>query len=184
MVRPQSIVEAVSYTLQQDDSIPSETNFLENEPDIENDAIKLPVIEISSGAQARLSESNSDFVTHKLDGDGNQIGRVYELLYTLEITIAVWTADGSMYNAKEIGDSVRDALYKHDTAGADIPLENPDGTIVDDVWRFSVDSGEQTDDFSTSPTLRRWQQEVLVSAGEKYTTEEEYITDTNVQTPE
>lgn len=182
MVRPQEIVDAVVYTLQQSDDLPDETNFLGFEPDIENQPINLPLIEVSTGVQTDLSEMNTDFVSFIEDGDGNQVGRVYETLYTIEITVAAWTAAGSRYDPREIGNYVRDALYQHDTAGPDKPLTKSDGSTVDEVWRFIVESGEQTDDFSTSPTLRRWEQRLVVSASEQYTTDDPFIEDVNVQT--
>lgn len=182
MVRPQEIVDSVLYTLQQSDDIPDDTNFLGFEPDIENQAIKLPLIEVSTGVQTDLSEINTDFVSFVEDESGNHVGRVYETLYVIEITVAVWTAAGSKYDAREIGNYVRDALYQHDTAGPGRPLQNPDGSSVNEVWRFIVESGEQTDDFSTSPTLRRWEQRLAISASEQYTTDEPFIEDVNVQT--
>jgi len=184
MVRPQEIIDAVLYTLQQSDELPAETSFLGEEPDIDNQAIKLPLIEVSTGIQTDLSEVNTDFVSFITDEDGNNVGRVYETLYTIEITVAAWTAAGSRYDPREIGNYVRDALYQHDVAGPNKPLQNPDGSPVDEVWRVIMESGEQTDDFSTSPTLRRWEQRLIISASEQYTTEEPFIENVTVQTNE
>jgi hypothetical protein len=173
MVRPQQLIESVLYTLQQSNAIPDSTNFVGYTPDINSQSIKLPLIEVSTGIQNQLSESNTDFVGFKTDDSGNDIGRIYETLYTLEITVAIWTAHGSKFSPRNISDAVRDALYAHDTAGPAQPLRHPDGSPVDEVWRFALQDGEQTDDLTTSPTLRRWQQNVVVSASEQYITDEE-----------
>lgn len=172
MVRPQQLIESVLYTLQNEPSLPSEANFVGYTPDIDSESIKLPLVEVSPGPQSHLSEMNTDFVGYKKDDDGREIGKIYESLYTLQLTIAVWTAHGSGFSPREIMDTVRDALYAHDTAGPDQPLRNPDGSPVDEVWRFALQQGEQTDDLGTSPTLRRWQQIVVISASERYVTDE------------
>ncbi len=171
MVRPQQLIESVLYTLQQSDDIPSATNFVGYTPDINSESIKLPVIEVSTGPQSQLSESNTDFVGFKTDDNGNDVGRIYETLYTLEINVAIWTAHGSRFSPRKISDTVRDELYAHDTAGPAQPLRHPDGSPVDEVWRVILQDGEQTDDLSTSPTLRRWQQDLIVSASEQYITD-------------
>jgi hypothetical protein len=173
MVRPQELIEAVLVTLQDCSDIPDSANFIGYEPDIDSESIKLPLIEVSTGLMSELSEMNTDFVGFQKDDQGRDIGRIYESLYTLELNIAVWTAHGSKYSPREISDAIRDALYAHSTSGPARPLRNPDGSPVDEVWRFAVQEGEQTDDLATSPTLRRWQQDVVVSASERYVTNSE-----------
>lgn len=173
MVRPQEIIEAVLVTLQNHDDIPSAANFVGYTPDINSESIKLPLIEVSPGTQNQLSEMNTDFVGFKTDESGRDVGRIYESLYTLQITVAVWTAHGSKFSPREISNAVRDALYAHETSGPDRPLRNPDGSPVDEVWRFDLLEGEQTDDLTTSPTLRRWQQNIVINASEQYVTDEE-----------
>lgn len=173
MVRPRELVEAVLYTLQQSGDFPDSTNFVGYQPDINSESIKLPLVEVSTGPTVEVSEMNTDFIRFKKDADGNDIGRIYESLYTLDLDIAVWTAHGSKYSPRKLSDSVRDNLYTHETGGPSKPLQNPDGSPVDEVWRFSVEDGEQTDDLNTSPTLRRWQQTAVVSASERYVTDGE-----------
>ena len=173
MVRPQELIKAVLVTLQNTPEIPDPANFVGYEPDITSESIKLPLIEVSTGPQEHISEMNTDFVGLKTDDSGREIGRIYESLYTLELNIAVWTAPGSKYSPRKIMNAVRDSLYAHDTAGPNLPLRYADGSPVNEVWRFALQEGEQTDDLTTSPTLRRWQQNVLVSASEQYITDEE-----------
>jgi len=173
MVRPQELIEAVLYTLQTSADLPDSANYVGYTPDINSESIKLPLIEVSPGPQTHLSEMNTDFVGFKTDDSGREVGRIYESLYTLQLNVAVWTAHGSRFSPRDIADAVRDELYAHATAGPDLPLKNPDGSPVDEVWRFALQEGEQTDDLTTSPTLRRWQQTVVVSASEQYVTDEE-----------
>lgn len=173
MARPQDIIEAVLYTLQSHPDIPERTSFVGYEPNIDTESIKLPLIEVSPLTQTNISEMNTDFVGFKEDSNGNQIGRIYESLYQFEITVAVWTAQGSKFSPRDMSDSVRDALYAHETAGPNKPLMKEDGTPLDEVWRFSIMDGEQIDDMGTSPTLRRWEQNVVINASEQYVTDEE-----------
>jgi|APHM01.1.fsa_nt_gi hypothetical protein len=172
MVRPQELVESVLYTLQQSERLPDSTNFVGYEPDPESQAIKLPVVEVSTGVQATVSESNTDFIGFKTDSDGNQVGRLYETLYTQTLNISVWTAHESKYSPRDISDSIRDELYNHATAGPAKPLRKPDGSTLDEVWRVAIQDGEQTDELGRSPTLRRWQQDVIIQASEQYVTDE------------
>lgn len=171
MVRVQELIEAVIYSLEQSEEIPDRTSFIDHVPNIDTEAIKLPVISVYPGDKTYLSDANSDFVQFTTDGDGNQTGRMYESLYTVEVTIAVYTAEGSQFSARAIMDSVRDKVFTHESSGLQKPLRNPDDSIIDDVWRVAIQSGEQNDDFGTSPTLRRWEQTITIQAGETFTTE-------------
>lgn len=176
MVRPKELVEGVLYTLQQSDDIPDSASFIGFEPDIDSQPINLPLIEVSITTQIEVDETNTDFVGFKTDADGNEIGRIYETLYTQEMTVASWTAQGSKYNPRNIGNYVRDALYSHETGGPNEPLRHPDDNrALDDVWRFEIIEGEHTDDLGTSPTLRRWEEIIEVSASEQYITDEKPI---------
>lgn len=172
MVRPQGIIDGVLYALQRSDNLPDNTNFVGYTPDIDSEAIKLPLIEVSPGPQEKISVSNSEFVRFRTDSDGNDIGKVYEACYNIEITVAAWTAQGSKYSPREMGNIVRDELYRYETAGPNQKLLDPeDDSTIDEVWNFAMQQGEQTDDLNTSPTLRRWQQQVLISASEQYITD-------------
>jgi hypothetical protein len=171
MVRPQEIIEGVLHTLKESDAIPDSTNFVGFKPDPDTQSIKLPLIEVSPGPKSPVREMNTEFVKFRTDSDGNQVGEVYESLYRLQLTINVWTAHGSKYSPRDIMDSVRDELYKHKTAGPQQPLRFPDGSPVNEVWRFSMQQGDQTDDLGMSPTLRQTTKTVVVSASEQYVTD-------------
>ena len=171
MVRPKELVEAVLYTLQQSDDLPNETNFVGYEPDINSESIKLPLIEVTLESQVEVSESNTDFVGYRFDGNGNRIGKIFESLYTQELSISAWTAHGSRFSPRDISDTIRDELYAHETGGPEQPLRHPDDNrVLDEVWRFDILSGDQTDDLGRSPTLRRWEQSIEIAASERYLT--------------
>jgi len=170
MVRPQEIIEATIFTLQESSNIPDAANYVDNTPDISTQSIKLPVIEVSIGPQRILADENTDFIGTKTDNNGREIGRIYESLYTLELYVVTYTAQGSKYSARDISDSIRDELYAYDTSGPNETLVHPENGPVDEVWRFDIIEGVHTDDLNTNPTLRRWQQDVLVSASEQYVT--------------
>lgn len=169
MVRPQQLLESVLYTLQQSEELPSSISFVGYEPDINSEPIDLPMIEVSMGTQIRISEANSDLVGYVTDDSNNRIGRKYDLLYTLELDVAIWTAQGSKYSPRRLSDIVRSELYKHENSGPHEPLRSPEtDNTLDDVWRFVILDGTRTDDLTTSPTLRRREHQVSVSANERY----------------
>jgi hypothetical protein len=183
MVRPKELVEALLYTLQQSDSLPDAANFVGYEPDIQSESIKLPLVEVSLSTQFEIDESNTDFIGYKYDSDGRELGRIYESLYSQELTVAVWTAHGSKYSPRELGDVVRDELYNHETQGPGNPLRHPeDGRVLDEVWRVSIIEGAHTDELGRSPTLRRWEETLEISASEQYVTDEDPIASANLNT--
>jgi len=169
MVRPDELVEGTLYTLQQSDKLPDGTSFIDHEPDINSESIKLPLVEVSMGSMLDISDVNTDLVGYSTDDDGNQIGRIYQSLYTQELQVSVWTAHGSKYDVGELSNVVRQELYKHTTAGPDIPIRHPsDDRQLDEVWRFWLTEASRTDDLATSPSLRRWQEIIQISASEQF----------------
>lgn len=168
MVRPNKILNAVINSFEQDDRLPDRVNYLDHEPSISTESVKLPVVEVSPTTEARVTEENSDFAGYITDSNGNRVGRIYQSLYTLEFIVAVWTVEESKYDVRELGQSVRDILYEHDTKSVGESLEYDDGTPMDEVWQFRVRDGTHDNDLNTSAPLRRWQQTVSVAASEEY----------------
>jgi hypothetical protein len=171
MVRPQEIIDAVIATFSRSSELPDDANFVGYEPDIGSEPITLPLIEVSTGPITKVSDTNTDFIEFVTDNNGNDIGRKYETGYTLQLDVAVWTAHGSMYSPREIGNTVRDLLYIHTSSGPNKPLRAEDGSSLDEVWHFYLQEGSQTDELQRTPTLRRWRQSITVSAVEQYITE-------------
>lgn len=173
MVRPQEIIDAVIATFGRSSKLPSEASFVGYEPDINSEPISLPLIQVVTGPMAKVSDTNTDFIGYQTDADGNDIGRKYETGYTIQLDVSVLTAHGSKYSPREIGNTIRDLLYEHATAGPNKPLVDEDGNSLDEVWRFYLQEAEQTDELTRNPTLRRWRQTITVSAVEQYVTDAE-----------
>lgn len=169
MVRPDEIVNAVIRSFEESGRLPDRTSYMDHQPSINTEPVKLPVVEVSPQTQIRVDEMNSDLVGYKEDDSGNRVGRIYQSLYELDLNIAVWTAQDSKYDARELGRGVRDTLYEHDTKSEAADLYFEDGEPIDELWQFRVVQGEHTDDLTTSPPLRRWQQVVTLAASEQYT---------------
>lgn len=172
-MRPKEVIETVVDALRSSDNLPDGVNFVGYEPNIETEAIKLPVLEVSIDGEVRLDEENTDFIGTIQDDNGNDVGRVFESLYQLTLEVNIWTAQGSAYDPRELGDAVYGTLYNYDSAG-------PAVTLNDEIWRVRVGDGETDDDLTTSPTLRRWSQELDIWSSEQFTTDEEYIVNVDV----
>lgn len=169
MVRPDELVSAVAHSIAESGRLPDSTNYMDHQPSIETESVKLPIVEVSPDTQVRVSDTNSDLVGFEEDADGNRVGRIYQSLYELDLTVAVWTAQDSRYDAREMGRAVRDTLYEHDTKGEGADLHYEDGSPIDELWQFRVVQGEHTDDLTTSPPIRRWETVVTLAASEQYT---------------
>lgn len=167
-MRPKDVVETVVGAIEDSGRLPDSTNYVGYEPDIDSEAIKLPLVEVSVASEARIDEHNTDEVGQLYDEDGNAVSRVYHSLYQLTIEVNVWTAQGSRYDSRDLGDAVYRALYQYDSAG-------PGRDLASEVWRVRVGDGGPDEDFSTSPTLRRWSQDVDIWAYEEFTSDEDYI---------
>lgn len=174
-MRPREVIETVVKVIKESGKLPSKTNYVGYQPNIDTEAIKLPLLEVATVSEARIDEHNTDEQGVIEDDEGMAVGRVFHSLYNLTIEVNVWTAQGSQYGPNLLGDKVYSALYQYDSNG-------PKRSLAEDIWRVRVGDGEPDEDFTTSPTLRRWTQEVDIWAYEEFTTDESYIV--NVQTPE
>lgn len=169
-MRPRDVIERVVLAVKESGRLPDETNYVGYEPNMDTEAIKLPLLEVVTISQARIAEHNTDEVGVVEDDSGNSVGRVFDALYQLTIEVNIWTAHGSKYDPNVLGDKVYTALYEYDSHG-------PDRNLADEIWRVRLGDGEPDEDFTTSPTLRRWSQTVDIWAHESFTTDEEYIVD-------
>jgi len=167
-MRPREVIEVIVSAVKNSGRLPSSTNYVGYQPNIDTEAIKLPLLEVTTVSEARIDDHNTDEVGVIEDDNGNAVGRVFHALYNLTIEVNVWTAHGSQYDPNQLGDEVYAALYNYDSAGPGVNLH-------DDIWRVRVGDGEPDEDFTTSPTLRRWSQEVDIWAYETFTTDEDYI---------
>ena len=177
MVSTQEVIDSIIHALETSEFVTDDANYIDHEPDITTEAIKLPVIQVSPVLKTRISDENSDFIGMK-EGLEDTAKEVYEVLYALEITVAAWTAEGSQFSGRGIQDSITKELFKYESSGMNTPLKNSDEETIDGIWRFSIQSGEQNDNLNTTPTLRRWQKTVVVSISETFESDEkDVITD-------
>lgn len=167
-MRPRDVIEVVVNAIKDSGRLPDSTNYVGYEPNIDTEAIKLPLVEVVTVSEARINDHNTDFQGYIEDDDGNRVGRVFHALYNLTIEVNVWTAQGSKYDPDVLGDELYAALYPYDSSG-------PRRTLHEDIWRVRIGEGVPDEDFTTSPTLRRWSQEVDIWAHEAFRTDEDYI---------
>lgn len=170
MVRPQKLIEAVISNLQGASGIPDAVNFVGYLPNPDVEAIKLPIISVSVNDRTNLRPYNSQFIGFVENNAGNDVQRQYEMEYLLELDVQVWTAQGSQYSPRDIGDSVRTKLFDYTKHGPGLPLTHPSLGNIDEVWNFVIDTEGHEDDLTTTPTLRRWRATIEISASEVYTT--------------
>jgi len=173
-MRPKEVIEEIVTAIRESGALPDNTNYVGYEPNIDTEPIKLPLLEVATVSSARIDEHNTDFQGVIEDDDGNTVGQVFHALYNLTLEVNVWTAHGSQHDPDDLGDAVFSVLYQYDSSG-------PSVSLADDVWRVRVGDGEPDNDFTTSPTLRRWSQEIDVWAYETFTTDEDYLV--NVEVP-
>jgi len=175
MVSTQEVIDAIIRALETSNVVTDDASYIDHDPDITTEAIKLPVIQVSPNTKNRISDENTDFVGLK-EGESDSTAReVYEALYALDVTIAAWTAEGSQYSGREIQESITEVLFKYETSGMNEPLKKSDGSVIDGIWRLAVQTGEQNDDLNTTPTLRRWRKTVIVSMSETFESEKQDI---------
>lgn len=168
MVSQQDVIDSIVRTLDTDPSIPDSITYISYEPDFTSDAIKLPIIQVLRNSVTRVDETNTDFVGYKRDNSSSITDRVYERLYVMDLTISVWTADGSVYEDIGIEETVRNSLYKHDFDGPKKPLLDSSGNPIDDVWNVKMTNTRENDNVTFTPTLRITEQDMRVWAGETF----------------
>lgn len=181
MVSQQELLESIPRTFENDSSIPDSVTYITHEPDFSSEAIKLPIIQVLRTTVTNVDDTNTDFIGYIRDEDDRITDRLYERLYVMDLTVAVWTADGSVYDNAGIPEAVRSSLYKHDYDGPKKSLIDENGDPIDDVWRVSLTNTREEDDVTYTPTLRVHEQDIRVWASEVFESpvEEETIVEAN-----
>lgn len=174
---PTEAIAAIHRSIQNNADVPRRTSYLDETADIggANDDVRLPLIETQTISQIRIEDFNTDRVGYIRDDFGNRTARVFHTEYMCDFQIDVWTASGSRYDPDEMGKSIREALYMHDKAGPDKPFLDENGDPIDDIWNFRILDGGREDDLTTTPSLRRWRQDVELWAYEEFVSTEDYI---------
>lgn len=159
MVDAQTVLESVATALHDSDRLPDETTYatLELDPGGAQADVQPPVVELTLQELARDTTSNTEFVGYETDSNGNRIGRRYQSWFRLQVQLDCLSADGSEYDAREMGQQVREALRRYDTRQLGRPLPNPDGSggNLYAVRTVAVENSSRPNDLSMTPTLRR-----------------------------
>lgn len=182
MPRPRHIIDALIRSVKQSGYLPDDMEYLPYEADRSgaDGNIKLPLVEVQPVDQIDIQDFNTDRVEYITDDDGNRIGRRFHAEYRLRIQFDVYAAQGSSYDARELGTKLWQALYRHDSAGPNQPLPAEDGSDLSITWSIHVEDEQPAHDLTTTPALRRWRIDVVVRSAMEFDTTESYITDYNI----
>lgn len=177
-MRPDEVIDAITYTLDISGQLPDRVSYVTHEADLggEDADLSLPIVELQPISTIHLTNFNTDFVGYKYDDDGNEIGRIYQSRYEMDVQVDVWTAARAEDNPDEIGGTIRRTLYPYTSAGPSETLLSPDGE-AEEIWKFSLTDGGREDDLTMSPSIRRWRQDLEVWSYEQFDTTEDYIAD-------
>lgn len=177
MVSPRESMEAVARAVAQSGNLPSELSLLLQEADESNDDadVDLPLLEIRPQTVDFVRIDNTDFVGFTTDADGNQTGRIYFSEYEMGIELNLWTTEGDGYDPDDLGRRLRDALYQYSSYGPASEFTDESGNPLEAITYFHLDEGERDDGLFSTPTVRRWSQEVELWASEEFRTNEDYI---------
>ena len=179
-MKPEGCIDAILRSLKDVDEL-SEFSFVNREPDTsgENSDIRLPAIVVQTISNIRIDNHNTDLVEYITDEDGEDAAARFVAEYDNEFQLDVWTAAQSGYSPDEIGETVRDRLYTHDKAILDEPFVDESGDPIDTIWNFRVGDGSREDDLTMSHSLRRWRQELFLTAADEFTVEYPIIEEVN-----
>lgn len=178
MATPTEILELVRDALKASGNLPSSTTYIVQEHDgdgVEGN-VRLPVVQVTPVTNVSLNEFNTDLAGYVTDDAGNQVGRIYHAEYQMTVQIDVITVDGRTSEDEDIRNlstALRDALYSYDSAG-------PSRQLAESIWKFTLADGERVDDTATTPTMRRWRQDVDLWTHEEFDTTEDYISAVNL----
>lgn len=174
-LNPDEALSSVRATVEHSQQMPTDLDYIEQEPGDENRDITLPVLVFQPLTAIRLSDFNTDFDGYVQNDAGDDVGRVFAAEYRLGIQLDIWTASGSSYSERTLGNKLHDALYPHDTSGPGRPLLDENGNPIDSVWKFQIEDGTQANDLTGTPTLRRWRQDVALWSFHRFDTTEDYV---------
>jgi hypothetical protein len=187
MVRPDTIAKSITTACKESGRFPTATSYSTFELDTTGGQsnVRPPVIEVTVIDSIRSRPHNTDFVCYTTDDDGNRTGRIYHALFELSLQIDVWTAEHDEFDPYELGQSVRQTLYRYDDHMIDDPLPDPDdpSTPLGDIDRVAVNEGSVENDLTMTPALRRWRQTVEIWFHEEVRTDLPHITTVETPTP-
>lgn len=146
----------------------------------QHSAVTPPVVEIRPIEYARNQTHNTDFVGFETNSDGEHIGRIYESVFSMPVSVSTLVASQSGNNSRDLMSQIRTALWYYDTSvmGNALPSTSSDTEFETDIRRLSVGDSEPQNDLTLSPGLRRTQQLVDTVFVEQINTTD-YMTDSS-----
>jgi len=181
MTTPNDILEGIAVALHNSGNLPSSTTYVTRQVDMDGAqaGLQMPIVELETQNSVRNSTYNTDLSGYATDDGGNRIGYIFRTRFDMTVAINVYTAEGGGYDPDDIGQSIRRALLKYDShqmgsRWLDNHLPDGNGGTLDEVEYFYVGDGENNDDITTTPALRRWQQTIDLHYYDEINTAQEY----------
>lgn len=179
---PQEALDAIIRALRQSDRFSAADYISESlDPDGANPRLKTPFVVVLPVGAVRNNAHNTDRVGYVTDEQDNRIGQVYEGVFEMTVQLDIYLASGDdTADATVLGGDLRDALYRHDSAGPAEPFPDGEDGKESAIRNFDVGSGQRADDLS-GPGIRRWRHESEIRFVSRVDTTAEPITE--VATP-
>ena len=180
MVRSIPVLEGIGEALVTAPRLPELNDYTIVEADgDERDAdLSIPFAEITSPTgSSREEDASTAFSRFVQDQEGNDIGRIFEFTYQMDVELTVWDVQTRVNTLSDIvamGENVETALYRYDSQSRDDLLPSADGGTISAVTDFFVGDGYPTADLGTTPSLRGWRQELSCRYRDRLNTVEEY----------
>lgn len=174
---PQEVLDAIVEALRQSTAFDGgDYSTEELDPQGAGNRYAQPVVTLQFTGGARAAQWNTDFVGYTTDDQGNHTGKIYEPTWEdVGVQADIWVAAGNtQLDATELGGDFKQALYRHDSQGPDIPFPDGNGATADDIEDFSVGEGRRQDDLA-GPGVRRWRHDLSLMFTDRVTTDEEYV---------
>lgn len=171
MTAPSKIKDYVKLAIQNSGELSEVNDYVTHEadPDGQEGALRLPLVEIQQVGFSRDDLTNTTKIGQLTDDNGNEVAYAYESLYSVDLQINLWVADGSNHDVGELGDRLRQVLFAHDIRGPARNFVDEEGRPIDTIYQFELLESNREDDTQQTPTVRVWQQNASVSACERYT---------------
>lgn len=173
---PQDALDAIVRALQQSSAFAGGDYLTEElDPEGAGNRFDQPIVSLQPVSSIRADQWNTDLVGYVTDDAGNQIGRIFEAIFEMDVQADIWVAAGNtQLDATSLGGDLAQALYRYDSqmVGKAFPAEG--GGTLDDVKHFQVREGRRQDDLA-GPGVRRWRHDLDIDFVDRVTTDEEYV---------
>ena len=179
MTAPSKVKEYVRIAIEDSGQFPEVNDYITHEADADGQDgnVRLPLVEIQQTGFEREDLANTTEIGPVTDDDGNEVAIAYESLYSLDLQVNLWVADGSKHDVDKLGDRLRKVLFAYDIRGPDQNFVDEGNRPIETIYQFELGDSNREDDTAQTPTVRLWQQNISVSACERYTDvpDEDYI---------